>query len=128
VLDASALLALLLDEPGGDVVGSAVEAGALISTVNYSEVLARLIRDGMAPAEAANVVTEATGGGLRVVPFSQSDAIRAAALRRPSRRLGLSLADRACLALAARLDRRALTADRGWTRLTIFGVPVTLIR
>ncbi len=128
VLDASALLALLRDEPGADVVQGVVEVGAVISTINYSEVLARLIDDRKSPAEAAATVARVTSGVLGVVPLSQADAIRAAALRRPSRPYGLSLADRACLALASRLNRRVFTADRSWARVPAFAVPVTLIR
>jgi PIN domain nuclease of toxin-antitoxin system len=122
-LDASALLAFLFREQGGPRVGEAIGA-ACISAVNLSEVLARFARDGHDPAAVAERVA---AGGLEVVPFTREHAALAARLVPVTRRLGLSLGDRACLALA--LSRRvgALTADRAWARLKV-GVEIEVLR
>lgn len=123
VLDASALLALLLDEPGGSGAAERMH-GAWIGAVNLAEVVGRLV-DGGVPEDACR---EALGGlDLRVVPFDESAAYAAGALRASTRKAGLSLGDRACLALARRLDRPALTADRAWSRLRV-GVEIEILR
>ena len=122
VLDASALLALLLDEPGGDAVSQRLE-GAAVSTVNLAEVVGRLV-DGGVPVDECR---DALGGlGLDTVPFDETTAFAAGALRPATRNAGLSLGDRACLALAMQLDRPALTADRAWKRLRL-GVEIELV-
>ena len=64
---------------------------------------------------------------LTVVPFGPADAVAAARLRAPTRALGLSLGDRACLAVALRFGTAALTADRAWATLDV-GVEVRLLR
>lgn len=85
-----------------------------ISTVNLAEVLTKLIDRGMAPPMARAAV-EATG--IEVVPFDEDQALGASELRTLSRALGLSLGDRACLALAKARDAVALTADHAWATL-----------
>jgi ribonuclease VapC len=125
VLDASALLAYLRDEPGAEVVADAIAEGAAISTVNLAEVLSRVAdRDG----DPSRLVGEMTdrgllGGAVSVEPFTDEDAVEVARLRPETRAEGLSLGDRACLALARRLSVPALTADAAWSRL---GLEVTL--
>ena len=123
VADASAILALLRDEPfmGFDPVHL---LGAWISTVNFSEVFARLLDGGLAEpaAEAAMVRLD-----LRIVPFDREQARTAARLRRQTRSAGLSLGDRACLALALQFGRPAVTADRAWRNLAV-GAEIVLIR
>jgi ribonuclease VapC len=116
VLDASALLAHLRDEPGADVVGEAIASGAVISTVNLAEVLSRVADRGGDPAELAAELTQSglLDGAITVEPFTVADAIDAGRLRPLTRDAGLSLGDRACLALARRLDAPALTADADW--------------
>lgn len=131
VLDASALLALLKNEPGAPAVIEAIEAGAAISTVNFSEVLAKLAERGeQVPATVATIhkVIEHADGGLRIEPFTEEDATEAADLRPRSTRQGLSFGDRACLALAARFEVSAVTADGAWADLPEVGVAVKLIR
>ncbi len=124
VLDASALLAFLFDEPGADPT-AAVLSRAAISTVNWAEVVQHVIRLGARdPHHARDDLIDA---GLEIVPFSVADAELTAVWREPTRALGLSLADRACLALAHRAGRPALTADRSWSDVDL-GVDVTLIR
>lgn len=113
MLDASALLAYLFQEPGGEQVGEMI-AGSCISTVNLAEVLSRFARDGHDP----NLVgREIEGLALDIVPFSALHAQLAAALLPLCRPLGLSLGDRACLALAIDRGTGAWTADRTWLEL-----------
>jgi PIN domain nuclease of toxin-antitoxin system len=116
VLDASALLAHLQDEPGGDVVAEAIAGGAVISTVNLAEVFSRVADRGDDPAKLAAELTQIglLDGAITVEPFTAADAIDAGRLRPLTRDAGLSLGDRACLALARRLDAPALTADTDW--------------
>ena len=123
VLDASAVLALLHGEPGADQVQAHLR-NAVIGTVNLSEVLAKLLESGM-PAQPAS---QALGQlQLRTIAFDASLAHATAALRITTRALGLSLGDRACLALAQSLSCPAITADRTWKTLRI-GVKVMTIR
>ncbi|HLR97227.1 MAG TPA: type II toxin-antitoxin system VapC family toxin [Jiangellaceae bacterium] len=125
VLDASAALALLRIEPGHDQV-SQLLSGSVISAPNYSEVIQKLRQLGSATAEEDTAVLTALGS--RVVPFDTTVAINAARLWSATRTAGLSLADRACLAVAAGLrDGVAVTADRAWADLDV-GVRVQLIR
>jgi PIN domain nuclease of toxin-antitoxin system len=131
VLDASALLALLQDEPGAPAVVEAIEAGAAISTVNLSEVLAKLTeRDQQVRSSVAAIrqVVDRAEGGLRIEPFTEEDAVEAADLRPRSTKQGLSFGDRACLALAARFEVSAVTTDGAWRDLLEVGVVVKLIR
>jgi len=116
VLDASALLAHLRDEPGADVVIEAIAGGAVISTVNLAEVFSRVADRGEDPAKLAAELTQSglLDGAITVEPFTAADAIDAGRLRPLTRDAGLSLGDRACLALARRLDAPALTADTDW--------------
>ena len=106
VLDASAVLAVLQDEPGADEVWAHLP-GAGLSAVNAAEVVAKLVDGGAAPEEAGELLERL---GAEVLPFKVADIAPSACMRRASR--GLSLGDRACLALAARLSVPAVTADR----------------
>jgi ribonuclease VapC len=121
ILDASALLAYLRDEPGADVVVDAIATGAVISTVNLGEVLSRVADRDADPARVARQMTDRglLDGALAVEPFTTVDAIEIARLRPLTRDLGLSLGDRACLALATRLDAPVLTADSAWSKLDL---------
>jgi ribonuclease VapC len=110
VLDASAVLALLNDEPGADLVIAAL-ADAVVSAVNYAEVVSKLTERG---ASRAAVRAAITGIDLKVVDFDMSLAERTGAMRAETRHLGLSLADRACLALAEREGVPVYTGDRAW--------------
>ena len=123
VLDASALLAMLHREQGGDIVEGLVEE-AVISTVNWSEVYQRSLARGV---EVRGLGSELAALGLQVVSFGTEDAERAAELWPATRSAGLSLGDRACLALALRLGAPAVTGDRSWSRLEL-DIPITTIR
>jgi len=123
VLDASALIAFIDLEPGGTLVAGYV-GDSVISAVNYSEVVAKFVSRG-APASR---VDQAIGSvGLDIVDFDKGLALSAAALIARTKAHGLSLGDRACLALADRENLPALTSDRAWNNLKI-GVEVRLIR
>jgi len=115
VLDASAVLALLQEEPGSRTVEEWLP-GAAISSVNLSEVAGKLLELGMPEQEAAGALQVL---GMKVVPFHEELAWRAAALRTSTRALGLSLGDRACLATGIFLDRPVITADRTWSRIDL---------
>lgn len=123
VLDASALLALIQDEPGAHVVEEVVSSG-WISTVNLSEVVTKLTDDGMAEDDIKEVIEKLQ---IDSVPFSLDQAYVAGLMRADTRMLGLSLGDRACLSLARQLDVAAMTTDRIWTQLSN-GVEIQLIR
>ncbi|MBS1868319.1 MAG: type II toxin-antitoxin system VapC family toxin [Actinobacteria bacterium] len=123
VLDASALIALLRGEPGAEMVERLL-GRAVISTVNWAEVLQRYRAHGLGTADKRESV-EALGIGIE--SFTAEDADVVAEFWQPTRRVGLSLADRACLALARRLDVPAHTADRDWRKVDV-GVEVVLIR
>ena len=123
VLDASAVLAVLNDETGATKVEQLLP-GAIMSTVNAAEVAAKLVDAGAEPRMAIEFIQRL---GLRLMPFLNADIETTARLRKLSRAIGLSLGDRACLALAMREGLPALTADRGWSGLDI-GVEVRLIR
>jgi PIN domain nuclease of toxin-antitoxin system len=123
VLDASALLALLNGEPGGEVVGEHMD-GAAISAVNLSEVVAKLGDGGMPAESVRSALTELK---LQIHPFDTAQAFTAGELRVKTRHLGLSLGDRACLALARQLARPVLTTDGSWKKLRL-GIEVRAIR
>ena len=116
VLDASALLAMLQGEAGGDVVEELLET-AVISSVNWTEVAQKTL-DKQAEVEGLRQELEALG--LEVLPFTAALAETTAHLRSAT---GLSLGDRACLALAAVLGLPALTTDRIWPDL---GLPIEI--
>ncbi|MBE9079544.1 type II toxin-antitoxin system VapC family toxin [Romeria aff. gracilis LEGE 07310] len=123
VLDASALLAFLLDEPGQDQVDDAL-SGATISAVNWSEVLQLLVRRGEAVDGCRN---DLEALGLSIVTFDAETAETAAQLWLEGRPYGLSLGDRACIALGKALEGPILTADQIWA--TAFpNLPIQLIR
>lgn len=123
VLDASALLALLFAEAGAAAVADFIAADAATSTVNLSEVATVLVRRKKDPAEILGPVREQ----LAVEPFTEADALAAAALYPRTAGKGLSLGDRACLALAQRLGVAAVTAEHVWADLDV-GIEILLIR
>jgi len=109
VLDASGLLAFLLDEPGADIVERRLQDGASCSAANWSEVAQKVrATDGDWGLARALLLSY----DLEVMEVTLADAERAAATWQ--RGDGLSLADRLCMALADRLDSEVWTADRAW--------------
>jgi PIN domain nuclease of toxin-antitoxin system len=121
-LDASAVLALLLGEPGAEAVALRLPK-AVIGAVNAAEVLGKLVGAGM-PAADARTALEALG--IDVVPFDREQAVDVGALRRVTSSAGLSLGDRACLALARSRAAEAVTMDAAWAGLDT-GVRVVVI-
>lgn len=123
VLDASALLCVLLDEPGADVVMDHMH-GAELSSVNLCETLTRVVDEGHDPALGLRLIARSQ---VEIRPFTADLAVAAARLRSVTRHVGLSLGDRACLALAAARGLPALTADQKWALLDI-GIDIRLVR
>lgn len=118
VFDASALLAVLFSEPGGNRAADLLEEGdAVVSAVNQGEVVARLMDRGVGLDEA-NLAWRSLRIG--VSPFTADQALSSGLLRPGTRALGLSLGDRCCLALAQSLDAEVVTADRPWKALKGF--------
>jgi len=122
-LDASALLAFLLRERGHERVAEVLPASCM-STVNFSEVLARFARAGQ---DVTIIAKKLLSTPLELVEFSAQQAVIAAALVPATNSKGLSLGDRACLALARERRVRALTADEAWRGLNV-GIEIELIR
>lgn len=112
VLDASALLAFLQGEDGAALVEQALIAGACCSAANWSEVAQKILASGHNWELAATLLATY---GLDIEPVTREDGDLAARLWRPGS--ALSLGDRLCLALGARLGRPVLTADRQWAAL-----------
>ncbi|MEK6410102.1 MAG: type II toxin-antitoxin system VapC family toxin [Acidobacteriota bacterium] len=123
VLDASALLALLNEEAGKDVVEEAI-GDCSISAVNYCEVIGKLIDAGVPDDDARHTVDLLN---IEIVSFDAKLAFQAASLRLATRRFGLSLGDRCCLALGIARKATVLTSERNWSKLK-FGAKVKQIR
>jgi ribonuclease VapC len=123
VLDASAFLALLKGEPGWDRV-AAVLPGSVMCSVNAAEVYAKLADWSYSQAEHAKCQSILND---RTIPFDTDLALRSGAMRASTAAKGLSLGDRACLALAQRLGKPAITADKAWSDIKV-GVAVQVIR
>jgi ribonuclease VapC len=113
VLDASAVLALVHGEPGAERVLAVLHRSAL-SAVNLAEVVGRLAERGGEPADIRRQLSRLP---LEVVPLDEDLAYAAGFLRSSTRQWGLSLGDRACLALADHLGATALTSDRAWAEI-----------
>lgn len=125
VLDASALLAYLFEEPGADIVAGVLEQGrALVSSVNYSEVIGKLSDLSMS-GETIRMTMDSLD--LELMPFDEPQAMLAGLLRKPCRAYGLSLGDRACFALAMVERCSVMTADKVWQEVPV-DVEVRLIR
>lgn len=121
-LDTSAVLAMMRDTPGGSVVGVQIHQAA-ISSVNWTEV----VDDCRAhDVDADKLRLDLEEIGLSIVPFTSEDARQAAEFWDPSRKIRLSLSDRACLALAKRLGVPVMTAVRAWRHLAV-GVEIRLL-
>ena len=123
VFDSSALLAITFEEEGAELAAQALNDG-MISAVNASEIIARYVDLGASEEDAR---ASLLAFGLEICPFDESLAIVAGLMRTATRDAGLSLGDRACMALAIREQARVLTADRAWAALDL-GIEVELIR
>lgn len=127
VLDASAVLAWLWQEEGCMRVGELLaENVCLLSSVNLAEIASKALDKGLPEENLAGLLANLE---LEVVPYGQEDALETARLRSSTRVLGLSLGDRACLALAKARCTVAVTADRAWMKLDAgIGVEIECIR
>jgi ribonuclease VapC len=125
VLDSSALLASLLDEPGKERV-DAVIGDAIMSVVNLAEVVGYFSKEGLTPPDIDNILASVP---LTYIVPDVALSIAAGNLRGPTVKAGLSLGDRFCLALAAQKGLAAVTSDRKWAGVSErIGVVVELIR
>jgi ribonuclease VapC len=124
VLDASAILALLNDEPGAEKITPELLSRATTSAVNLAEVQTILVREGGDPDESWALAVDPISD---VEPFTAEQARIAGTLIQKTRSLGLSLGDRACLALAIALDAPVYTTDQLWRKLKL-GVPIHVLR
>lgn len=123
VFDSSALLAIAFDEPGAERAKACLKEG-IQSAVNASEVVSRFVDLGVSEKQAREWLTRF---GLPIRPFDGELAVAAGVLRSKTRKIGLSLGDRACIALALREGGSVITADRNWKRLDL-GVEVAMVR
>ena len=123
VVDASAILALINSERGKEEVEK-ILSDAIVSSVNFSEVITVTNRNGFKEEEIVNLLKNIFPN---IIDFNYEQACIAASFDRDTKALGLSLGDRSCLALAKYKDCSVLTADRSWKELQI-GVDIRLIR
>jgi PIN domain nuclease of toxin-antitoxin system len=123
VLDSSAILAVFFSEPGAEIVNP-ILLGALVSAVNLAEVHTRMLESGARAPQSWNWITNLP---CEVCFFTDDHARAAAELRPITRPFGLSLADRACLALAIERKATVYTADRVWKSLSL-GIQIEVIR
>lgn len=117
------MLAAFFDEPGADVVAGRMD-GALLCSVNYSEVVAKLVDRG-APADQIVEIMEQLD--VELVIADRDLAMRAGLLRAETRGKGLSLGDQYCLALAASRNAVAVSSDQAWANLNI-GLSIEIVR
>ena len=125
ILDASALLAVIFEEDGADLVAAALREGVAMSAVNAAEVTSCLFQRGWAGDEVALAFSQL---GVDVLPFDAGAAIASGSFRPATRQFGLGLGDRACLATALHQNCPALTADREWLKLDHPRVEIRCIR
>jgi PIN domain nuclease of toxin-antitoxin system len=122
-VDSSAILALLLNEPGGERIES-LETGSLLCTLNLSEVHSRLLKLGVPKELSWRQIIDLQ---CELCQFTPEHARVAAELTALTRKSGLSLGDRACLALAIERKAKVYTADRAWKDLSL-GIEIEVIR
>lgn len=124
VLDASAMLAVLNNEPGADRLTDEILSTAACSTVNLAEVQGKLVHEGMPPEKAWLAALSSIS---EAVDFTPEHARLAGNLIAQTRPFGLSLGDRACLALALERNTAVYTTDRLWKKLKLT-IPIHVIR
>jgi len=124
VLDASAVLSLLYREAGSSLVSEYMQHETAISTVNLAEIISKQQELGVPPKEMISLLQLM---GVEIHPFDEKAAIQVGLLRTLTKSFGLSLGDRACIALGQLLNCPIITADRVWTQLNL-GMEIILIR
>lgn len=123
VLDSSAVIALLLNEPGAEKV-SCYEGHTAMSAINLAEVCIRMVEIGVAEDKIRQFLSAIR---VQVYPFDVEQAYAVSKFRNLARKYGMSLADCACIQLGKQLNLPVVTGDRAWTRVDL-GVEVDLIR
>ena len=124
VLDASALLALIQEETGAEIIKPLLKF-SVMSAVNVTETLSVLQRTNISPEEGLTLITDIV---TTIVPFDLEQAEQVAKLHPLVQPQGLSLADRACIALGIKLQIPIYTADRIWDELKLDNIDIRLIR
>ena len=124
ILDASALLALIQNEKGAASVQQYAKH-AVMSTVNFAEVLSVLVRNDVALVDARRLLLTMVGC---LMPFDEEQASVAGSLKALTKKQGLSLGDCACLALGLVKQRKVITTDKVWQQLKIDGIDIEVIR
>jgi PIN domain nuclease of toxin-antitoxin system len=124
VLDASAILAIIFQERGAEKLTVEIMKDAVISTVNLAEVQSKLVKKGYDPEEAWEDATSLVSAAVR---FTSEQAKIAGSLIAQTEKVGLSLGDRSCLALAIALKAPVYTTEQVWRELKV-GVPIHVIR
>ena len=122
LLDTSALIALLKKESGYEVIENVIASSA-ISSVNLSELVAVLTRSGVSEQDIDEIISDLVP---EIVPFCE--AIRTGKLAKLTQNYGLSLGDRACIALGITLGLPIYTADKVWAELKLENTDIRLIR
>jgi len=117
VLDASALLAWIQGEPGGDYVANLLTQECKLSAVNLTELVTKLIDNNHTAPQ--NLGQQLRTLGIEICAFNEAQAISSGMLRKQTRAKGLSLGDRACLSLAMELQAVVLTGDKVWQELNL---------
>jgi PIN domain nuclease of toxin-antitoxin system len=123
VVDASAVLALLNQETGSEEILQLID-NAAVSSVNLSEVIAKLAEAGIPEEEIRQILLHLN---LEVILFNEEQALRAGMMRPATKSIGLSFGDRACLALGVILNQPVITTDRLWSNLNI-GIEIRVMR
>ena len=123
VLDSSAVLAVLLNEPGADRAEAAFEQG-VITAASLTEILSKALKFGF---DLQSAYERVVSFGLTVHPVDEAQAFLAAEISKAPRELNLSLGDRLCIALAMTLRVELLTGDTGMS-LYDAGIPITKFR
>ena len=124
ILDASALLALINEEPGMDVVAAKLDEASM-STVNVAEVSAKLVEKSWDPTSITDFWRDLD---IPLLSFDLNVALISAELRPQTKDLGLSFGDRACLATAIMHECEAMTADQQWGQISLDGLTIVQIR
>jgi len=124
VFDASAILAVLQQEPGPEKLTDEIRINAVVSTVNLAEVQSKLVKMRNDPDKAWAAALSAV---IAVEPFTSEQARIAGDLITTTEKYGLSLGDRSCLALAIALKAPVYTTEQLWRNLKV-GVPIHVIR
>ena len=122
VLDSSAILAVIFQEKGAEIVESLLDK-SLVSSINVAEVFTKLSEKGILNQQ---MIDDFQQLGIEIIDFDFEQAVKTAELRPLTKHLGLSLGDRSCLALAILHNTSAITADKEWKKLSF--CQVELIR